>query len=167
MDIFEVEGGKIRISPNVLLIPALKAVHDAYEDPVPALSYVHFLTHPFSPYGNVPDSEKQEMISDAVGGDFGLEDEVIEDAIAYCKKLYMTPIQEYYEGQKNSMIVIGRVLKNLTEDSVVAGRDGNLDQIIRMQKEAGSTIKSFIALEKLWTEQAQQKLRGNAELGEY
>lgn len=167
MNIFEVEDGKIKINPNVLLIPQLKAVHDAYEDPTPALAYVHYMTHPFSPYGSLLEREKQQMISDAVGGSFGFEDAEIEVAIAYCRELYRTPVQEYYEGQMNSMIVIGRVLKNLTEEGVTSGRDGNLDSIVRMQKEAGRTMESFMKLEKLWEEQASQKLRGNAELGMY
>jgi hypothetical protein len=108
------------------------------------------------------------MVSEAVGGDFNLDDEVLETAIDYCKALYRTPIQEYYEGQKNSMYVIGRFLKNLTEASITSGgRDSNLEVISRMQKEAGKTMESFIKLDKLWQEQAQQKLRGNAELGEY
>jgi len=107
------------------------------------------------------------MISQDSGGDFDLDDEDIDFAIEKLKTLYNTPIQEYYEGQKNSMHMVGRFLKNLSESSITTGRDGSLSEIVRMQKEAGKTMESFLKLEKLWKEQSQQKLRGNAEQGEY
>lgn len=165
--ILDIVDGKVVINVNCLMIPELKAVHDKYDDNIAALGYCHFMTHPESPYHNLPDGKKQEMISDDMGGDFGLEDEEIENAITKLKELYYTAIEDYYEGQKNSMFVIGKVLKNLTEESVTYGRDGNLGEIFRMQKEAGKVMESFLKLEKLWKEQSQQKLRGNAEQGEY
>jgi hypothetical protein len=167
MEIFTVVDGKIVLNPNCLLIPELKAINEAYEDPLPAYAYVNYMTHPDSPYHNLPIDKKQQVVSDDVGGDFGLEDPEIESAIAKLDELYFTPVQDYYEGQKNAMHVVGRYLKNLKESALLAGREGNLGQIISMQKEAGKTMDSFLKLEKLWKEQVQQKLRGNAELGEY
>lgn len=167
MTIFYTEENQLRINENCLLIPELKAVVDAYEDPIPALAYINFMTNPESPYHELLASEKEEMISKDVGGDFGTDDEVIINALEKCRKLYYTPIQEYYEGQKNSMIVMGRFLKSLTENSIVMGRDGNLTDVRNLQKEAGRTMESFMKLEKLWKEQVQQKMRGGAELGEY
>lgn len=167
MKIFDVEDDMVKVNENCLLIPELKALIKEYEDPIPALSYVHLMTHPDSPYFNLEANEKQNMISKAVGGDFSFDDEVLVQAIEYCEKLYHTPIQDYYEGQKNSMHVVGRMLKNLTTEGITTGRDGNLGEIVRMQKEAGKTMESFLKLEKLWREQVQQKLRGSAELGSY
>lgn len=168
MKIFDVENDAIKINENCLLIPKLKAVIDEYEDPIPALSYVHFMTHPDSAYHNLEGDKKQRAISDAVGGDFGFDDEVIIQAIDYCVELYHTPIQDYYEGQKNAMHVMGNYLKSLTTESIKdSGRDGNLTEIRNMQKEAGKTMESFLKLEKLWKEQVAQKLRGNAEMGQY
>lgn len=167
MKIFEVEEGKIKINENCLLIPELKAIVDEYEDPIPALAYVYFLTDPESPYHNLSEEEKKTSISDDVGGDFGFEDEAIENAITKLKKLYETPVQEYYEGQKNAMHMMGRFLKNLSETSIEYGKDGNLSEIFRMQQNAGKVMESFLKLDKLWKEQVQQKLRGNSELGEY
>lgn len=167
MTIFYVEDGKVRLDETCYLIPELKAIIDFYEDPIPALSYVHFLTAPESPYHNLSDEDKKQMISDDVGGDFGFEDEVIEKALIKLRKLYDTPLQQLYDGGKNSLQVIGKYLANLTEESIQHGRDGNLSQIFSMQKEMGKVAEQFIKIERLWKEQVQQKLRGNAELGEY
>ncbi len=167
MEIFEIEDAKLKITPNCHLIPELKAVISAYEDPIPALAYCHFMTSPSSPYSNLPDAEKQAYISADVGGDFGFEDAEIENAIIKLKLLYDTPIQQLYEGSKNSIQTIGTYLKNLTVSTLTTGRDGNLDSIFRMQKEIGKMAENHMRVEKLWTEQTQQKLRGNAELGEY
>jgi len=168
MKIFDIEDGAVKINENCLLVPILKAVVDEYENAIPALSYIHYMTHPDSMYHNLQEDEKKEAILLAVGGDFSTDDEVIDNAIEYCRELYHTPIQDYYEGQKNSMFVIGNYLKNLTLGSIKdSGRDGNLSEIRNMQKEAGKTMESFLKLEKLWKEQVAQKLRGNAELGQY
>jgi hypothetical protein len=168
MKIFDVEAGKLILNENCLLIPELKAIVDLYqEDPVPALTYIYFMTSPESPYHNLSQDEKEEILLADIDGDFDHEDELVDVAIAKCKKLYETPVQYYYEGQKNAMHVVGKYLTNLTESSISSGRDGNLSEIRNMQKEAGKTMESFLKLEKLWKEQVQQKLRGMAELGEY
>lgn len=167
MKIFDIDEGKIKVNENCLLIPELKAIVDTYENPIPALSYVYYMTSPDSPYHNLSQEDKINVISEDVGGDFGFDDTVIENALEKLHKLYETPIQEYYEGQKNAMHMMGRFLKNLTENSIEHGKDGNLSEIFRMQKEAGKVMESFLKLDKLWKEQVQDKLRGNAELGEY
>lgn len=168
MKIFDIVDGKVVINENVLLIPQLKALVDKYEDPIAALSYCHFLTHPESPYHNLEDEKKKDILSTDMGGDFGLDDEEIELAILKLEELYETPIKGYYEGQKNAMYVMGKVLKNLTEASItMGGKDSNMEGIFRMQKEAGKVMESFLKLEKLWKEETQVKLRGNAERGEY
>jgi hypothetical protein len=169
MDIFFIEDGKLKLNINILAIPELKAVYDKYiNDYEPPLLYIHFMTHPRSAYHNVQEGDKEQLIAEDVGGDFDLDDDLIDKALNKCRFLYYTAVTEYYEGQKNSMYVIGKVLKSLTESSITMGaRDGNLAEIVRMQKEAGKTMESFLKLEKLWEEQTQQKLRGNAEVGEY
>ena len=167
MKIFDIENGKVKINENCLLIPELNVLIEKYENPIAALSYCHYMTHPDSPYHNLPDNKKQQMISDDMGGDFGLDDDEIENVLVKLQSLYATPTQDYYEGQKNAMYVMSKKLKNLTEESLTEGRDGNIGDIFRMQKEAGKVMESFLKLEKLWQEQSQQKLRGNAEQGEY
>ena len=167
MNIFEIEEGKLKINDNCLLIPELKAIIDVYDDCIPALAYCHYMTSPNSPYNNLPDGEKQGFISIDVGGDFGFDDEVILNSLTKLRKLYETPIQQLYDGSKNSLQVIGTYLNQLTTSALTTGKDGNLDTIFRMQKEIGRMAENFMKVEKLWTEQIQQKLRGNAELGEY
>jgi hypothetical protein len=167
MRIFTVEDDKLKLSPDCFTIPELKAVVDEYEDPIPAFIFIDAMTWPEGPYSNLSDAEREEYASQDAGGDFSLDDEVIETAIEKCKVLYGTPMDEYYQGQKNSMIVVGKFLRGLTEASITTGRDGNLSEIMRMQKEAGKTFESFMKVEKLWKEQVQQKLRGGSQLGEY
>lgn len=167
MRIFTIEDDKLKINENCFLIPELKAVIEEFEDPIPAFTYIDGMTWPESPYANLEDSERQEMVSADAGGDFELDDPIIESAVEKCKKLYETPIQSYYEGQKNSMWVMGKMLKNLTEASLTFGKDGNGDTIFRMQKEAGKVMDQFLKLEKLWKEQLGQKMRGSSEMGLY
>lgn len=165
MRIFDIEEGRIKINENCLLIPELKAIIDEYEDSIPALSFVYFMTDPSSPYNNLPDEEKKESISFDVKGDFGLDDEVIEAAIVKCAKLYETPTMRYYNAIKQTLDMVSDQLSNTT--TITYGKDGNAEIIDRMQTNAGKKIEAFKKLEKIKDEEVRTLLRGRAELGMY
>ena len=59
-EIFDIVSGKIVVNENVLLIPELKAVHDKYKDPIPALSFLHYKYSPKGPYCNTPEADKDD-----------------------------------------------------------------------------------------------------------
>lgn len=165
--IFDYIDGKLILNDIVERIPWLRAVKENYpDDPIPAFSYIDFMTAPDSAYTNLAEKRIERILED-VGGDFDTEDPVIEEAISKLMDHYETPLTQLYDGSKNTAQVMGKYLKGLTENSIEYGKDGNLDSIFRMLKEIGKVAESYLKVEKLWTEQVQQKLRGNAELGEY
>ena len=47
---------------------------------------------------------------------------------------------------------INNSISAITEEGITDGRDGNMGDIFRMQKEAGKVMESFLKLEKLWKE---------------
>jgi hypothetical protein len=79
---FDIVQGNVVINHNCLSIPELKAIHDEYEDPIPAFNYLHFLFDIDSPYINMPDMEKEETLLIDFPGDYTLEDPVMIAAIA-------------------------------------------------------------------------------------
>lgn len=163
--IFDIEDGVLKINENCVLIPELKKIMDEYkEDAIPALSYVYFMTSPDSPYGNIPEEEKQQTISDDVKGSFGFEDEEILNAIDKLTKLYETPTMRYFKAVKISMENMSVFLQT---SKVNGGKDGNADTIHKIQSNVGKQMESFKKLEKIVNEEVKVAMRGKAQTGMY
>ena len=166
--ILEYEDGRVKVTAHAFAIPEIKALIDKYDMQVePYLAYVHAMTAPDSPYVNVPDDEKVEVIIYDVQetlGEFDYKDELLENAINKFDSLYTSTTKRYYDGLKKS---IERMAKYLEHEEIVAGKDGNLAEIIRIQKDGGITIRNFKDIEKQVDEEMKVKMKGNNELGEY
>lgn len=164
--IFEAVDGKLLINDVCLRIPELKAIVDRYKDPMPALSYIDFMTAPDSPFNNIPEEDKQQTISDDVGGDFGLEDVEITEAITKLTKLYETPTMRYYNAIKKSLDMTSAQLESVGAINFNT-KDGNAEMIDKMQMNAGKKIEAFKKLEKIKDEEIKVALRGKAQSGMY
>jgi hypothetical protein len=166
IEVFDVEDGIVRVNANCLLIPELKKVIEYYQDPIPALAYVYYMTAPDSPYANMPEHEKQEMISDDMGGTFKLEDEVLLMAIDKMNRLFETPTARYYNAIKRSLDMTSEELNKVTTLSFDRNT-GNAEMLDRMQLNAGKKIEAFKKLEKIRDEEIKTALRGKAQSGMY
>lgn len=163
--ILELEDGKVKINENCELIPELKAIKYAYKDPIPALAYVIYMTSPDSPYTNVPDQDKQTMISEDIGGDFGFEDDVIIAGLDKLRTLFETPTSRYYDAIRKSLDMTSQQLSTVV--AITYGKDGNAEMIDKMQMNAGKKIEQFKKLEKIRDEELKTALRGKAQSGMY
>lgn len=161
--IFEIQEGELTITEHCLLIKEIKTIIDKHKDPMPILKYVYLMTAPDSPYANLGEEERLEVVSDEVGGEFSLDDEDIEAALTKLKKLYATPTSRYYEAVRANLDNLSTYLMN---SAISEGRDGNIDSIIRIQSTSGKTIENFKKLEKI-REEELTTLRGSAEKGRY
>jgi hypothetical protein len=142
---FDIVQGNVVINHNCLSIPELKAIHDEYEDPIPAFNYLHFLFDIDSPYINMPDMEKEETLLIDFPGDYTLEDPVMIAAIAKLEELYITPTYRYYLDNKILMEKLGKFARTAT---VSTGRDGNIGALQSQVKSVGKTMTEFKQLEK-------------------
>ena len=159
--IFEIQDDKVAITPNVLLIPEFKALVDTYKEPIAALSYIYFMCHPESPYADVPENDKQEIISNDVGGDFGLEDDEIEAAIKKAEMLYVTPTRRFFLNAKRGLETMGDYIGKA---SITEGKDGNFSTLQMAYTRIGKMIQEFKVLEKEYKEEVGSALRGSSEL---
>lgn len=164
--IFDVEDGVVRTNENCLLIPELKKIVDFYEDPIPALAYVYFMTAPDSPYANIPEQDKQQVISDDVAGNFSFEDEVVLIALDKLKRLYETPTSRYYDAIRRSLDMTSEQL-NKVQALSFDRNTGNAEMLDKMQMNAGKKIEAFKKLEKIRDEEIKTALRGKAQSGMY
>lgn len=158
--IFDMEDNKVIINPNCLLIPEFKALVDKYKDSTAALAYVHFMLSPDSPYNDVPESDKQQIISDDVKGDFGLEDPEIEAALKKAEILYMTPTRRFLIKNKIAMEKLGDYLAT-TE--ITEGMHGNFAGYQMALTRTGKIMGEYKILEKAYNEEQASQNRGGHE----
>lgn len=159
-EILDIENGVVVVNVNVLLIPELKAVHDAYANPIPALSFLKFRFDPKGPYCNAPEEEKDEIISSDFTGEYTLEDEVMIKAIEKMNTFVMSPTYRYYLDQKMLLEKLGKFARN---SPITSGRDGNVNAMISQIKSVGKTISEFKLLEKVVQQELDEhksKVRG-------
>ena len=161
---FDIVAGKVVINTNCLLIPELKAVVNAYEDPIPALCFLHFYYDLESPYANHPEEERQEFVQNDFPGDYTMEDPEMIAAMKKLEVLYMTPTYRYYLDNKILMEKLGAFGRTT---GITAGRDGNLSAFTMQLKGVGKTIMEFKQLEKVVKDElheAQGRARGDKKL---
>lgn len=145
-DIFDIENGNVIINHNCVSIPELKAVVAEYTDPIPALNFLHFLYAKKGPYCNVPEEDKEDVLLADFPGDYTTEDEVIIMARKKLEHLHMTPTYRYYLDNK---ILLEKIGKFGRDNSITAGKDGNLNALLSQVKSVGKTISEFKQLEKI------------------
>jgi len=119
---------------------------DAYEDPIPAFNFLHFKFDPKSPYANMEETEKDDIIIGDFPGDYTLEDPEMIAAIAKLETMMVTPTYRYYLDNK---ILLEKLGKFSRDTVITAGRDGNLSALAMQVKGVGKTIQEFKQLEKI------------------
>lgn len=161
---FDIVGGQVVINHNCLSIPELKAIHDFYEDPIPAFNFLHYRYDIESPYANIPESEKDDVLITDFAGDYTLEDEVMIAAINKLEELYVTPTYRYYLDNKNLLEKLSHFARTAP---VTTGRDGNIGALQSQVKSVGKTILEFKQLEKVVLQELEEtkgRVRGGKKL---
>jgi hypothetical protein len=159
--IFDIQGGKVVINHNCLSIPELKAIHESYEDAIPAFNFLHYKYDIDSPYANIPEDQKDEVLLNDFPGDYTLEDEVMINAMTKLEELYVTPTYRYYLDNK---ILMEKLSVFARTASVTTGRDGNIGALQSQLKSVGKTILEFKQLEKV-AKQEIEETKGRARGG--
>lgn len=162
--IFDIENGQVIINHNCLSIPELKAVHDAYENPIPAFNFLHYKYDVESPYSNMPEDDKDDILLSDFPGEYTLEDEAMVGAMKKLEDLYITPTYRYYLDNKILMEKLGVFARTA---NVTTGRDGNIGALQSQVKSVGKTILEFKQLEKIAMQEIEEtkgRARGGKKL---
>lgn len=161
---FDIANGRVVINHNCLSIPELKAITEKYEDPIPAFNYLYYKFEPTSPYANLPEEDKDEIILGDFPGDYTLEDPEIIAAIEKMELLYMTPTYRYYLDNKFLLEKLGKFAR---EQPITSGRDGNFAGMQSQIKGVGKTTLEFKQLEKIVQQELSEgkgRTRGDKKL---
>ena len=97
-------------------------------------------------------------------GVFEFESPLIKQAIKKLESLYETTTIRHYKSLK---ILIDKFSDYIRYNEISEGKDGNMSELQRIWKEAGSNIRSYKDLEKQVEEELRTKTRGGHEIGDY
>lgn len=165
--IFEVtEDQRFKLSPECFIIPELFSIIEEYQlNAEPYLIHVYYFTAPDSIYINYSEKEKEESIIADISqryGEYDYEAPLLKEAIVKLQEIFTTRTARYYESVGKS---IDKMCEFLDNAEIEQGKEGNLSEIHRIQKEAGATIKSYKELEKVRDNEIKESMRGSGEMG--
>jgi hypothetical protein len=164
--LFDIQGGNVIPSEHCHTLATLKAVMDVYgaEESSKVYAYIFYMTCPnpdLNPFFDVPEAEKEELILKEVDAEFSTDDDVIVDAIKFCKKLYETPTYRAYAGIKS---MLDRLAKYMETTEIEHGRDGNITALVNAAAKFEAIRQSFKGTLRDLEEEQKSTVRGGQNL---
>jgi hypothetical protein len=163
--LFEIENKKVKATEHCYTIKWLKRIIDEYPDEhLDIFAYIFYMSCPSqeNPYFNLPEAIREDVIEEDLDISFDTEDEAIQEALEKAEKLYETPTVRAYKG-------VQTLLDNLTEyisnTQITAGRDGNINSLIRAAKDFDAIRQSFKGVAKDLEAEQEAHVRGSQQLG--
>lgn len=165
--LFDIKGKVVVLNLNTMLIPEFKAIIEAYpDDYIQALSYIHFLTDPNSPYERMEEDKKEAQLKRDYPGKYGTQDEVILAAIEKRKAIFEeTPEDRLYASAKFAAEICSEQLRKLaTSVTDLKELESLLKNIAMVEKTNESLSKSREAKENA---RYNKNIKGNTKPGIY
>jgi hypothetical protein len=164
--LFELEGKVIKPSEHCYNIRWLKSIMDNWpEDYIKIYSYLFYMTYRGNenPYFHIPEEARQDTILKDLELDFDIaEEEQIIEALNKTAKMYETPTIRAYNA-------IQKLLDNLSDymadTQITAGRDGNINSLIRAAEKYDAIRQSFKGVAKDLEAEQEAHVRGGKKLG--
>lgn len=166
--LFDIEDGVVKPTEHCYIIKWLKNIMEEYSEDnkyLKVYAYIFYMTCPnpdLNPYFNMPEYDKEDVITSDLDIDFSLEDPSIVIALKNANKLYETPTLRAYQG-------ISKMLDNLSDymgnTTIEHGRDGNISALVQAAKNFQAIRESFKGVQKdLEEEQNKTHVRGSQNL---
>jgi len=159
--VITVKDNKVVIDVNILGIPELKAVYDAYDEETRLLAflYLHFLYDLDSPYRIGLESDREEKVRKAYRGNYNPKfDQVMIEAAEFMKEMNYSPIGDLLDGVKTN---INKLANTLRTEEISTGNTGNMAQFLALHKGISDISKNYRSLEKDYLQDIE-KNRGNS-----
>lgn len=163
--LLDVENGKVAPTEHCQTIKWLRVIQEKWpEQATKIYAYVFYMACPSqeNPYFNLPFALREDTIISDLEVDFDTEEDEIIEAVEKARTLYETPTVRAYKG-------IATMIDNLSEymenSSITAGRDGNINSLIRAGKDFQDLRQSFKGVAKDLEAEQQAQVRGSQQLG--
>lgn len=165
INLFDVEGGVVKPTVHCHTIKWLKDIMDEFPDNyLKIYQYVFYMSYvgEQNPFFNVPETEKEDVISKAIDIDFSLDEPLIENAIKEAKKLYETPTASFYISLKE---FIEKLKVHMHNSQIVDGKDGNLSDFLKIIKDYNSIRQTFKDTYNDLKDEESIRVRGDQQVG--
>jgi hypothetical protein len=163
--LFDIQGGKVVPTEHCYTLKSLKDIMDEYgEESSKIYAYIFYMTCPnpdLNPFFDVPEAEKEELILREIDADFSTDDDLVDNAIKLCKKLYETPTYRAYAGIKS---MLDRLAKYMETTEIEHGRDGNITALVNAAAKFEAIRQSFKGTLRDLEEEQQSQVRGGQNL---
>jgi hypothetical protein len=163
--LFDIQGGKVVPTEHCYTLKSLKDIMDEYgEESSKIYAYIFYMTCPnpdLNPFFDVPEAEKEEFILREIDADFSTDDDLVDNAIKLCKKLYETPTYRAYAGIKS---MLDRLAKYMETTEIEHGRDGNITALVNAAAKFEAIRQSFKGTLRDLEEEQQSQVRGGQNL---
>jgi len=160
--LFDIQGGKAVPTEHCFVLKSLKDIMDKYpESHLKIYQYLFYMTCPnpeINPFSNTPKQNKEEIIMKEIQATFTSEDDLIPEALTFCRKLYETPTSRAYEGIKTMLDNLADYMKNT---QITDGRDGNIGGLLSAAEKFQKICQSYKGAYDDYMEE-QGRLRGNS-----
>ena len=163
--LFDIENNVVKATEHCHNIKWLKAIMDEYpKNYLSIYGYVFYMSCPSqeNPYFNIPEDLREEVVLADIDAEFSTEDEPILEALEKCKRLYETPTVRAF---KSITIMLDNLSEYMSTAEVTAGRDGNINSLLRIAKEFDAIRQSYKGVVKDLEAEQKAHVRGSQELG--
>jgi hypothetical protein len=163
--LFEIENKTVKATEHCHQIKWLKTIMDDFpETHLSIFAYVFYMSCPSqeNPYFNIKHDLREEVVLLDLEHEIDTENDAIIEAVEKATIMYETPTVRAYKG-------ITTMLDNLTEymetTQVTAGRDGNINSLLRIAKEFDAIRQSYKGIAKDLEAEQESHVRGGQNLG--
>lgn len=142
--LFNNQGGIFTLTEYAATINTFKNIQDEYGDNSPKiwafLHYMKSLDKMTNPFFNIPEEEKEEIITRQICPEIDTDTVLIKDALELTEKCYTTAAFTVFKGFKMMMEKLGIYLQ---DNPLTTGQDGNMQQVIAAAKAYPSLNLAF------------------------
>lgn len=166
LELFDKSGEKLIPTKHCYAIEWLKAIIENYTETeyMKIFIYLQYMTCPYpdkNPFFNVPYDKREEAVTQSIGFDLSLDDDLIINARTQLETIYDDTTARAYK----SMRVAVENVSTFMENPLIAGRDGNAATIMRMIEKYPKLRESFERVENAYLESLKStKVRGDQDL---
>jgi len=159
--IFDIENGKVIPSEHCYTLTFLKNIIETYpKEHMNILQYLFYMSCPspdMNPFFNLPEYDKEDIITAEVNLDISLDDPLITHALERCIQLYETPTFRAYKGIKSVLDKMARYMETTT---IEHGRDGNLTSLTNVASKFDSIRTSYKGAFTDMLQEQESQVRG-------
>jgi hypothetical protein len=162
--LLDIEGGVVKPTEHCKIIKWLSIIQDVYPDNyLDIYAYLFYMScrSQENPYFNVAEDLREETVLNDLNSTIPTEDGIIIDALEKTKRLYETPTVRVYKAMST---MLDNLAQYMETTKITAGRDGNINSLLRAAKELDTIRQSYKGIAKDLEAEQQTLVRGGQNL---